>query len=107
MKCFKYILCLMTLVMSGKALSMEGKSVYFQTCVACHGVDGKGVLPGVPDFTIINSRLSKSDDVLLMNMLDGMQSNSSPMAMPAKGGNSNLNKNDLINVLLFMRSTFN
>lgn len=28
-----------------------GKDIFAQNCVACHGPDGKGVIPGTPDFT--------------------------------------------------------
>jgi len=29
----------------------QGKAIYEQNCVACHGPDGKGVVPGAADFT--------------------------------------------------------
>ena len=31
--------------------SWSGEEIYAQTCVACHGADGKGALPGVPSFS--------------------------------------------------------
>jgi hypothetical protein len=43
------------------ALGLAGKVVYDETCVACHGPDGTGVLPGVPDFTSKSGPLAKSD----------------------------------------------
>jgi len=106
MNYMKYVLFLVLISVYGVAVSQEGKAVYQQTCVACHGEDGKGVLPGVPDFTIDESRLDKPDSILLKNMYQGMQSEGSPMAMPAKGGNSQLTENDLKNVLVYMRTVF-
>jgi mono/diheme cytochrome c family protein len=29
----------------------QGKAIYDRDCVACHGPNGKGVVPGAPDFT--------------------------------------------------------
>lgn len=43
----------------------DGQGIYAQTCVACHGADGKGTIPGVPDFTSEDSPLAKSDTELL------------------------------------------
>jgi len=86
--------------------SLSGADVYASTCIACHGADGKGTVPGAPDFTDKNGRLSKTDEHLLKSLSNGMQSPGSPMAMPAKGGNSSLNNADLKNVLEYLRKTF-
>ncbi len=85
---------------------LSGKEVYTTTCIACHGGDGKGVVPGAPDFTNKNGRLSKADDELMNSLSNGMQSPNSPMAMPAKGGNRSLTQADLKNVLEYLRKTF-
>jgi len=84
----------------------DGAAVYNSTCIACHGADGKGVLPGAPDLTDKSGRLSKADDMLFKNIVDGFQSPGSPMAMPPKGGNSNLSDQDIKNVIVYMRNTF-
>jgi len=88
------------------ASSLSGEEVYTSTCIACHGGDGKGTVPGAPNLTDKSGRLSKSDDALLKSLTNGMQSPGSPMAMPAKGGNSALTQGDLKNVLEYMRTTF-
>ena len=62
-----------------------GKAVYESTCIACHGSDGTGTLPGVPDFTQSNGPLNKSDAVLVKHISSGFQGPDSPMAMPPKG----------------------
>ncbi len=85
---------------------LTGKDIFTQTCIACHGADGKGVLPGTPDFTDPKGRLSKSDDQLMHSLLNGFQSPGSPMAMPPKGGNSSLTSSDLKNVIQYLRDTF-
>lgn len=86
--------------------AFSGAEVYTQSCIACHGANGKGTVPGAPDFTQANGRLSQSDEVLLRNMSQGVQSPGSPMAMPPKGGNSSLTEADLQAVLVYLRETF-
>lgn len=86
--------------------SLTGKGIYTQTCIACHGGDGKGVLPGTPNFTDKSGRLSKSDDELMHSLMNGLQSPGSPMAMPPKGGNNALTNDDLKNVIKYLRSAF-
>jgi len=82
---------------------MSGEQVYKQTCVACHGTDGSGAIPGVPDF---GERLSKSDDALLKHIIEGFQSPGSPMAMPARGGNPNLSDQDIREALSYIKNNF-
>jgi len=84
----------------------RGQAVYNGTCIACHGSDGTGSLPGVPDLTGKTGLLSQDDAVLLGRMADGYQSPGSPMAMPAKGGNPALTDADLSAVLKYMRNAF-
>ncbi|WJW74274.1 c-type cytochrome [Thiohalobacter sp. IOR34] len=88
------------------AAAADGEAIFSQTCIACHGADGKGVLPGVPDFTRPGGRLAKSDEALLNSIRNGYQSPGSPMAMPPKGGNSALSEADLRAVLGYIRKTF-
>ncbi len=85
---------------------LSGKEIYSQTCIACHGVDGEGMVPGAPNFPSQNSPLSKSDDELVKNITNGFQTPGSPMAMPAKGGNSALTTQDIKNVLSYIRDNF-
>ena len=86
--------------------SASGKEVYNGTCIACHGADGKGVVPGAPDFTASDTPLKKEDAVFIKHMMNGFQSEGSPMAMPPKGGNAKLKKVDMVNVLKYMRKEF-
>lgn len=83
-----------------------GKGIYAQTCIACHGIDGKGPIPGVADFTAKDSPLSKADEELIKNISEGFQSPGSFMAMPAKGGNPALTEEDIRSVLMYLREEF-
>lgn len=84
----------------------SGKYIYTNNCVACHGVNGKGSLPGVPDFTDQNGRLSKSDSELLSNIINGFQSSGSSMPMPPRGGNNQLSDVDLDAAFKYIKKTF-
>lgn len=86
--------------------SVNGSRIYGETCVACHGPDGKGALAGMPDFTAATGRLAKPDAVLLRNMINGFQTPGSPMPMPARGGNPDLTDQEMADVLAYMRVNF-
>ncbi len=81
----------------------SGEQIYEQTCIACHGSNGQGTIPGVPKFS---DRLSKGDENLLNSITNGFQTEGSPMAMPAKGGNSSLTDADIKEVLSYIRQSF-
>lgn len=85
------------------ASTLSGEAIYNQTCIACHGADGKGTLPGAPDFSNPQGSLSQSDDVLVKHVTEGFQSPGSPMAMPAKGGNTALTEADIRAVVRYLR----
>lgn len=89
-----------------ESTSFSGEEIYSQTCIACHGANGAGALPGVPDFTRTDGPLGKSDDVLLANVTNGFQSPGSSMAMPPKGGNPDLNLLDIKKVIAYIREVF-
>ncbi|MFB3090560.1 MAG: cytochrome c5 family protein [Gammaproteobacteria bacterium] len=83
------------------SIGLSGEQVYNQTCIACHGADGGGAIPGVPKF---KERLSQSDDILLQHIIEGFQSPGSSMAMPPKGGNPNLSDQDIRKVLFYIKN---
>jgi len=84
----------------------SGKDIYAGTCIACHGADGKGALPGTPDFGRADGPLAKSDVELMQNILSGYQSPGSPMPMPPKGGNPALTESGIAAVIQYLRDTF-
>lgn len=85
---------------------INGKTVYEQTCITCHGDDGTGGMPGVPDMTESGGSLEKPDEVLKHNIISGMQSPGVAIAMPAWGGNPALTENQIDAVITYMRDTF-
>ena len=84
----------------------NGVAVYETTCVACHGENGKGTIPGAPNFNKKKSPLTKSDGELVQNILHGFQSPGSFMEMPARGGNPDLTEQDALDVVSFLREEF-
>lgn len=101
---------LVGLAATGPALAAadvaKGEELYNQTCIACHGADGTGTVPGAPDFTKAGGPLSKPDEVLVKNIIEGFQSPGSPMAMPAKGGNAALTKDGAEALVEYLRQRF-
>ncbi len=88
------------------ATGASGQAKYEQTCVSCHGANGKGAFSGVPDLTSKYGRLAKPDAELMRNMVNGFQSPGSPMAMPPKGGNAGPSDSNMKNVLKYLRDAF-
>ncbi len=86
--------------------SLGGSEVYTQTCIACHGENGKGTVPGAPNFTRSDGPLAQSDETLLSRIKLGFKSPGSAMAMPPKGGNMSLTDGDIKAVLEYLRETF-
>ncbi len=83
-----------------------GKAVYDASCATCHGANGKGALPGVPDLTKKDGVLSQPEEVLLKRTMEGFQSPGSPLAMPPRGGNPSLTEAQAREALKYMKNTF-
>lgn len=88
------------------AAEEHGKTLYTQYCLACHGADGAGTMPGVPDLTDKAGVLAKPNALLLRSLLDGVQRPGAPVAMPPKGGNPALTEEDMQAVLAYIRHKF-
>ncbi len=93
-------------VVGGRAATVAGESTYQSSCVACHGADGAGVLPGVPGLTATDGPLALADEVLGKRIAEGVQSPGSPMAMPPRGGNPGLCDEDIRAVVPCIRQEF-
>lgn len=81
-----------------------GETIYMRGCVVCHGDDGAGAMPGIPDLGGDDGPLKKSDAELLSNIMNGLESEAS--SMPPKGGDDALTGAEAILVLEYMRNTF-
>lgn len=84
--------------------SSSGQDLYTQNCAMCHGANGKGAVPGAPDFTKAGGVLAQSDSVLSERIINGYQSKGSPMAMPPMKGQ--LNEHQVHEVLEYLHKTF-
>ena len=89
-----------------KADPIRGKAIYERSCAACHGADGGGVLPGTSNFATTDRIFAAGWEVVFRRSRDGYQSPGSPMAMPARGGDSSLTDQDLWNALVYIRQAF-
>lgn len=87
-----------------------GETVYMGTCIACHGVDAKGVqglgkslYPADSEFVA-----QKSDDELVAFILAGRTPddplNTTGVGMPAKGGNPAITEQQLHDVVAYIRA---
>ena len=68
---------------------MQGRSVWMQTCRACH-LMGVGGAPAVTDFAQWDVRLPKGSDALAHNVINGITDEAGAYRMPPRGGNSRL-----------------
>lgn len=83
-----------------------GEAIYMRGCIVCHGDDGSGAMPGIPDLGGESSVLSKPDAELLSNIMNGFESEVSTMPMPPKGGDDELTQAEAKLVLEYMRRAF-
>lgn len=81
----------------------SGEALFSQHCAMCHGANGKGAVPGAPDFTK-SDVLKQSDSVLSHRVLNGYHSAGSPMAMPPMKGQVSAAQVD--EILAYMRKAF-
>lgn len=90
------------LVAMPPAFAANGKALFEANCTACHGDHAQGAFPGVPDL-VSSGRLKQPDATLIGHILGGFQTPGSPMAMPAKGGDSSLTADDAKAILVYLR----
>mgnify|MGYP003646232775 CR=1 FL=1 len=86
--------------------ALSGKQVYMQTCVACHGANGKGTIPGAPDFTDSTGVLTKSNKALMRYITTNQKYPGVNRTMPVKGGNPNLTDQEVGDALDYIRQSY-
>jgi len=84
----------------------KGDKIFHETCFVCHGENGKGAVPGAPDFTKKGGPLSHTHKDITRHILNGFQEPGKPLAMPAKGGNPGLTLQDIKNVHAYLHHEF-
>ena len=94
------------LLSSAAIAEPSGEDLYFETCAVCHGDDGTGAMPEIPDLSGADGPLGKADGDLIAIILNGVERSDLPVPMPAKGGNEDLNTEKARRVLQFMRREF-
>ncbi|QID17919.1 cytochrome c [Nitrogeniibacter mangrovi] len=85
---------------------VSGERVYARACLSCHGADGMGSFPGVPDLTEPTSALAGNRSDLLRRVIAGVRTPGAAMAMPPRGGDPSLSDDDLAAALDYMRTEF-
>jgi len=85
-----------------------GEEIFDSTCVACHGVDAKG-LPGLGRDLTSNAFIAENpDDEMVAFLVVGRPAdhpdNENGVQMPPKGGNPALSEDDLHDVVAFLNT---
>lgn len=68
---------------------------YAQNCAVCHGDDGTGAMPGVPDLLARRTWSDYTTDELVKRIQQGIKTPASPSGMPPNAGNPALSEPDL------------
>ena len=86
----------------------KGKTVYMNTCSACHGANAKGVPSLGKDLTTSTFAKGMNDDQLLDFLKKGRPTsdpaNTTKVDMPPKGGNPALTDQDLTDLIAYIRT---
>lgn len=87
----------------------QGKRVYMGTCVMCHGTDAHGILGLGPDLVNQSEWMKQQTDQGLVQLVKEGRGPTRPdnvngLPMLPRGGNKNLSDQDLVDVVLYLRS---
>lgn len=85
-----------------------GRTLYLETCSACHGQDARG-LPNLGKDWVESTFIAETDDAGLLEMIKRGRDvddplNTTGVSMPPKGGNPALTDEDILNIIAFMRT---
>lgn len=83
----------------------EGKKIYENICISCHGEGGRPELPGIPVFAD-GERMDKTDEQLMKSVKNGVSDPNNPagQSMPPFGGGPQLNDKQISDVLSYIRT---
>lgn len=91
-----------------KGDSVNGKAKFETTCVACHGLDAKGVTGLGKDLTTSAFLKGLPDAEAVLFLTKGRPSsdplNTTKVDMPPRGGNPALKDQDLADIIAYVRS---
>lgn len=99
---FLFIFCLLLVSNGGLVSASEAEEIYFRSCVVCHGDDGSGAMPGVPDLADSEALLTDSEQAIVARLKTGIQ-RPGGIAMPPGGGDPNLTDEQLLSVLRYVK----
>jgi len=85
-----------------EAEELSADQIYIQTCIVCHGDDGSGNMPGVPDLADNKNLMIEENSVIVKRMKSGILTPGN-LSMPAKGGNPELTDKELLSVLVYVK----
>lgn len=83
----------------------EGRKIYDDICISCHGEGGHPELPGIPAFAD-GERMDKTDEQLKKSIKNGVNDPNNPagQTMPPFGGGPQLNDRQISDVLSYIRT---
>lgn len=91
-----------------RATIEEGKSLYNQTCFACHGPDAKGMANLGKDLTTSEILREHSDEEIVAFVVAGRPAedpaNTTGVAMPPKGGFDFLTNDQILSIVAYART---
>jgi len=88
--------------------SPDGADLFFGTCSACHGPDGRG-LPNLGKDLVTSEFISSTSDEDLLTFIKMGRplwdsANTTGIDMPPKGGNPALNDEDILSIIVYLRT---
>jgi disulfide bond formation protein DsbB len=84
------------------ASATRGRDLFMEVCLACHGADGRGV-QGFGKTIVESDFVASLSDAHLAAFLEQGRPKAKPVAMPPKGGRSDLTAADLEAIVVYVR----
>ena len=83
---------------------VTGEQVYLGSCMVCHGDDGSGGMPGVPDLAGNNALFNGDEASLITRIKEGIATPGALVSMPPNGGNPDLTEEQMVLALEYLRN---